>query len=355
MSGTSWQGHTFYVNLVRWDEVAPGYGTTLSAPGPYRLSGIAPGDYRLMVVLDMDDSGSEMLTAGDTSVLYGAGTQQERITLTAGQELSAIDVTLISLQRQMNVTIVGGVACTPAPGVNLGSISGTVTASPTSLPAGQIYVNLRLPDGSSGEYLTKLDQPGSFTFSGVADGTYLVIAFLDVDNSGPTTETSPDWVGWFGGGPDSVKTVTISGGCAVTGVDIAISGISIQSATTPTPTSGPTAAATATSAGAGGTTGTISGTLSIARQCADGSVHTIFVNAIPVGSGPPGYMTRLTAPGSYALSDLPPGRYNVGAVMDCNDGPSPSGDVSGMAGPTVSVTAGSETSGVDFALSALSP
>ncbi len=61
---------------------------------------------------------------------------------------------------------------------------------------------------------------GPYTISNVADGNYLLVAFMDTgDDMGPPQPGEP--LGWYDpGGDGSPDVVTVSGGAHLTGIDI---------------------------------------------------------------------------------------------------------------------------------------
>lgn len=106
-----------------------------------------------------------------------------------------------------------------------GSISGTVTY--TGSVIGTHRVCIEVSDADTGlygipRYSGCIPGPGSYTLHPIADGTYYVTAWLDADDSGGGPPTDSDRCGWFGGGPDMLIPVVISGGTQATGIDIVI-------------------------------------------------------------------------------------------------------------------------------------
>jgi hypothetical protein len=106
--------------------------------------------------------------------------------------------------------------------VSLGSISGTVTcAGSLAGSAHTVFVDL-WTDPSTPPPLDaqQIACGGSYTFDELADGTYYVDAWLDLNESGggPPDENEPYF--WYGA-PDPV---TVTGGAAVTGIDITVAG-----------------------------------------------------------------------------------------------------------------------------------
>ncbi len=106
-----------------------------------------------------------------------------------------------------------------------GSISGTVTYYGGITGTHEIAVGARLGSPSGPRVAgIRIPGPGSFTLGSLEDGTYYVGVHLDADDSGGPPA---DWEPWAWYDPDrdgQPDPVVISGGQAVTGVDIAIGG-----------------------------------------------------------------------------------------------------------------------------------
>lgn len=105
--------------------------------------------------------------------------------------------------------------------VNSGDVSGTVTYTGSNTESHTIYIGVHpsIDDPPEGGDTSVASPGGPYTVSNVADGTYYVSAYLDLDDSGGEPgEDEPG--GWYDANDDGTPdTITVSGG-NVTGVDI---------------------------------------------------------------------------------------------------------------------------------------
>ncbi|MBL7164296.1 MAG: serine/threonine protein kinase [Anaerolineales bacterium] len=217
MSDPIWEGHLFYIQLTPWGEDIPVYSTTLDAPGAYELMDIAPGDYTLDVVLDMDDSGTGEPTSADIFGWYEEG-YQTKITLEAGQELTGIDISVTTADEEY-----GQPEASPTVSEYTSSISGTVKISEECEDGGSypIEVNADIvgrPPGPSA-YSIWLQEPGEYTITNIADGEYWVFAIVYCGGGGPGPTQSGSLYGQYYLGPNN-GILTISDGEEVKGIDL---------------------------------------------------------------------------------------------------------------------------------------
>jgi hypothetical protein len=117
----------------------------------------------------------------------------------------------------------GTPAATGTPGVASMTINGTIAYAGAKLGTHKIIVIAGL-GGSQGApaYSAVITAPGPYTLVKVADGTYVVGAFIDTgDDMGAPQPADP--LGWYDGtGDGKADAVVIAGGVAATGIDITI-------------------------------------------------------------------------------------------------------------------------------------
>ena len=194
----------------------------------------------------------------------------------------------------------------PAGAATPGSISGTVTGGSPSVAVAGACVNAS-PTMGMGGGATQTAADGTYTLSGLAPGSYNV----SVDPTCNGSLSSPY------ARQNTTSPVTVTAGGTTAGVDFLL---------------GP----------GGSISGTVTGgspAVAVAGAC---------VNANPtMGMGGAG--TQTAADGSYTLSGLAPGTYNVSVDPTCmHSKSSPYGSAS-LPGP-VTVAAGGNLTGTNFVL-----
>jgi len=182
----------------------PVYATVRDGPGPYTLAGIGEGIYYIMAGMDADDSGGPPDPAIDPLGVYA----HNPVTVTGGVVITAVDVLLLDP--------------TPPP-TETGSIAGlTSYVGGITTTHNVIVVAGRVEDPGPPQYWTVIFGTGPYTITNMADGTYNVAAFMDLDGDmGPPQPDEP--FGWYDpAGDGSPDPVLVSEGNAVTGIDISL-------------------------------------------------------------------------------------------------------------------------------------
>ncbi len=289
----------------------PAYGMQMSGPGPYTLT-VEAGVYHVYAGMDADDSGGAPNPSADPIGGYGGNP----ITVTAGATVSGVDIVLRD------------------PGVGVGSIGGQVSYTGQITQPHNVVVIVIRPGEQQPAYSAVIAGAGPYTVSNVPDGIYAVAAFMDVgDDMGPPQPDEP--FAWYDpSGDGQPDFVTVVGGAAVTGINIALHD--------------PTPPATGSIAGRVSYTGRITGT------------HTVIVFVARQGEqGPPAYHAILSGPGAYTITGVADGIYQVGAYMDLDgdmaapepDEPLAFYDPGGDHQPDPVTVSGGPAIGIDIALS----
>lgn len=128
----------------------------------------------------------------------------------------------------LGVVACGGKDASPGPTVEgtlsaaQRSLNGRITYAGTSLANHKIVIAVNRQAESSPAYSATITKTGNYTISNVADGTYTVIAFIDLgDDMGPPQPEEP--LGLYDAGGDGVPdAVVMKAGAPVTGLDITI-------------------------------------------------------------------------------------------------------------------------------------
>jgi hypothetical protein len=289
----------------------PAYGVQMNGPGPYTLT-VEAGVYHVYAGMDADDSGNEPNPPADPIGGYGGNP----ITVTAGATVSGVDIVLRDA------------------GAGVGSIAGQVSYTGQITQPHNVIVIVIRPGEQQPTYATVIVGAGPYTVGNVADGVYAVAAFMDLgDDMGPPQPDEP--FAWYDpNGDGQPDFVTVVGGAAVTGINIALRD--------------PTPPATGSIAGRISYTGRITGT------------HTIIVFVARQGEqGPPAYHAILAGPGAYTVTNVADGNYVVGAYMDLDgdmaapepDEPLAFYDPNGDHQPDLVTVHGGPVTGIDIALS----
>jgi hypothetical protein len=180
----------------------PVYVTTRSGPGPYTLTDIAEGVYYIMGGMDADDSGGPPDPTIDPIGLYA----HNPVIVTAGAVITGVDVVLLD---------------PTSPPTGTGSISGWIsyTGSITTTHNVIVFAS-RLGEQGPPAYATVIFGVGPYTITGVAEYTYTIGAFMDLDGDmGPPEPDEP--FGWYDpGGDGNPDQVIVNEGNPVTGIDI---------------------------------------------------------------------------------------------------------------------------------------
>jgi hypothetical protein len=186
--------------------VPPAFSTQFYGVGPYTLT-VQPGTYYLYGGMDGDDSGGPPNPAIDPMGAYPGNP----VSLSAGEVITGADITLVD----PNQLPPGG-----------GSISGLVSyAGRITTPHTVIVVAVREGEQEPAYHAIIL-APGPYTLTQVADGEYMLLAFMDVgEDMGPPEPDEP--FGWYdldSNGPDPVVIDEGCGAgipaCLVSGIDI---------------------------------------------------------------------------------------------------------------------------------------
>jgi hypothetical protein len=215
----------------------------------------------------------------------------------------------------------------------IGSISGVVTYTGQVTTPHNIIVIVIRPGEQQPAYAAVIAGAGPYTVGNVTDGVYTVAAFMDLgDDMGPPQPGEP--FAWHDpGGDGQPDPVTVTGGNAVTGVNIALRD--------------PAPPANGSIAGQISYTGRITG------------AHTIIVFVAQQGAaGPPAYHTLLAGPGAYTITGVADGVYVVGAYMDLDgdmappeaDEPAAYHDVNEDGQPDPVPVSGTPVTGIDIVL-----
>ncbi|MBI2304460.1 MAG: carboxypeptidase regulatory-like domain-containing protein [Chloroflexi bacterium] len=106
-------------------------------------------------------------------------------------------------------------AAAPSGGGN--SISGYVSYTGGVVGSHTIYLGATTNPSQPPEYMTSILGPGAYTITGVANGTYYIVAFLDSNDSGGASPDPGEPVAAYGYG----KPVTVAGS-SPTGIDISL-------------------------------------------------------------------------------------------------------------------------------------
>ena len=283
----------------------------LNGPGQYALT-VEAGAYHVYAGMDADDSGGEPDPAVDPIGGYGGNP----VTVAAGATVGGVDIVLRD------------------PGVGAGSISGRVSYTGQVTQTHNVVVIVIRPGEQQPAYAAVIFGAGPYTVSNVADGIYAVAAFMDLgDDMGPPQPGEP--FAWYDpNGDGQPDFATLSGGVAVTGINIALHD--------PTP---PAA-------------GSIAGQVSYAGRIT--GTHTIIVFVARQGEqGPPAYHAILAGPGAYTVTNVAAGDYMVGAYMDLDgdmaapepDEPLAFYDANADRQPDPVTVHGGPVTGIDIALS----
>ncbi len=215
----------------------------------------------------------------------------------------------------------------------VGSISGQVTYTGQVTTLHNIAVIVIRQGEQQPAYNAVIAGAGPYTVGNVADGAYTVAAFMDLgDDMGPPQPGEP--FAWHDpGGDGQPDVVTVTGGNAVTGINIALHD--------PAPPAN----------------GSIAGQVSYAGRITD--THTIIVFVARQGANdPPAYNAILTGPGLYTITGVADGVYSVGAYMDLDadmappepDEPFAYRDLDGDRQPDPVPVNGGPVTGIDIAL-----
>ena len=183
-------------------DVTPVYSVIINGPGPYILPvGIGGATYYIKSGMDVDNSGGPPDPAVDPLGAY----VNNPVTICEECIVTGVNITLVD----------------PPPPT--GSISGLIsyTGKITSSHNLIIIANRQGVPGPPA-YYTVIGSVGSYTMSNVADGTYNLAAYMDLGNDmGPPQPGEP--FGWYDPGSDQQPDpVTITGGNAVTNIDITL-------------------------------------------------------------------------------------------------------------------------------------
>ncbi len=208
-----------------------------------------------------------------------------------------------------------------------GTISGTATYDGTQTETGPISVSAHLNPNDSPVSLSDNIESGETYSVGGLDGSYYLIAVMDLnDNGGPPDPGEP--IGWYDGDSDGhPDLVDVAAGEHITGKDITL--------TDPGSISG-----TVTYIGSLGLSGPIRVTAHLSL------VEPPIANADAISSGE-----------TYSITGLPAGSYYISAYMDVNDSggapdpgePSALYDSNGDGVPDkVVVSGGDDVTGIDL-------
>ena len=275
---------------------SPGSGNAVSAAdGTYSIKGLAPGSYDVQ----FSDCGQRRYL---TQWYHGASSQAAAtaVTLTSGQTASGIDAAMV----------LGG------------TISGTVTDSsspPNPLSGICVYAEPTQPSGAWSGYLTTAPD-GTYTISGLPSGTYDIV-FTDC------RQPRQYLTQWYKGASSfsSATPVPVTAGQSTTGIDAAMV-----------------------------LGGVISGTVDDTSSPPQG-LAGMCVSVTPVSGGGGGGFATTTSDGTYSVTGLPTGSYDVEFYRGCpNRGNYLSqwyqGAAARSSATAVPVTAGQTTSGIDAAM-----
>ena len=208
-------GTTFYTGTVTGTHMVwvgaftttmggpPAFFTTRSGPGPYTLT-VEAGTYHIIGGMDADDSGGAPNPAIDPMGAYAGNP----VTVTAGTTMAAVSFVLLD----------------PAsPPTGTGSISGWIGYTGRN-PGTHNIIVFAGRQGQQGPpaYATVMTGTGPYTLTNVVDGTYTVGAFMDLGGDmGPPRPNEP--FGWYDpGGDGQPDPVIVSGGNALTGIDVTL-------------------------------------------------------------------------------------------------------------------------------------
>jgi uncharacterized repeat protein (TIGR02543 family) len=251
---------------------SPGSGnsTRTASDGTYTIAGLSPGSYHI----------SADPTCGGSSAPTYARQTLTSVTVMAGLTTTGEDFDLV-------------------PG---GSISGTVTLSGGGVDAGAC-VNDSLTGGGYGSG-TRSASDGTYTLPGLVPGTYTISADPTCGGS-----TASNYVTQY------LTSVTVSAGATTTGENFNL----VEG-------------------------GSISGIVTLASG---GPAAGVCVNANPPGGGFGGRATS-ASDGTYTISGLNPGSYNVTADPTC--GGTTSSSYASQTLTSVTVTAGADLASQNFSL-----
>jgi alpha-tubulin suppressor-like RCC1 family protein/uncharacterized surface anchored protein len=275
---------------------------TTNASGVYLVSGLPTGAFYLSTSNDLgyvdELYGGEPCAGGDC-LPVATGTP---VHVTVGSTVTGIDFGL------------------DAPG----RITGTVTATGTGAPLGNVSVLVYNASGTLVGSAVKTNASGVYVKTGLASGTY----FVRTSNSIGYVDVLYGSLLCPGGACPTVTTGTrvgVAAGTTRSGIDLAL------------PLGG-TLSGTVTAAATGAPLANISVSVFAANGAAAGSAST-------------------NASGVYAATGLPTGTYyactsnSLGYLDELHDNlPCPGGACTPTAGSAAGVTAGSTTAGIDFAL-----
>jgi hypothetical protein len=288
----------------------PAYGVQMNGPGPYTLT-VEAGVYHVYAGMDADDSGDEPNPPVDPIGGYAGNP----VMVAAGATVSDVDIVLRDA------------------GAGVGSIAGQVSYTGQITQPHNVVVIVFRPGEQQPAYAAVIAGAGAYTVTAVPDGVYAVAAFMDLGDDMGSPQPDEPFAWYDPDGDGQPDFVTVVGGAAVTGINIALHD--------------PTPPAAGSIAGQVSYTGRITGT------------HTIIVFVARQGEeGPPAYHAILTGPGAYTVTNVADGSYMVGAYMDLDgdmappepDEPLAFYDPGGDHQPDSVTVSGGPVTGIDLAL-----
>jgi len=179
----------------------PAYASQRNGPGPYTLT-VEAGSYFIYAGMDADDSGGAPNPDIDPIGAYA----HNPVTVTANAVMTGVDIVLRDP--------------TPPP-TGTANISGQISyTGRITVPHNIIVVAGRQGEQGPPAYAAVIPGPGPYTITNVADGAYMVAAFMDLgDDMGPPAPDEP--FGWYDpSGDQQPDPVVVRGGVTATGIDI---------------------------------------------------------------------------------------------------------------------------------------
>ena len=177
--------------------------------------------------------------------------------------------------------------------VSSGTINGTVTYSGSTYTDPDIIIGLHSAVGEEPDAELIKSSGDSYSFEGLADGTYYVSAFIDADSSGgePDPGEPFSWYVDLNGDPEAV---VITGGNTVNDVDIVLEDSPVE-------------------------TGVINGTVTYTGNITTTGDIIVSLHESTSGDQPPIQTTTADGTGAYSFENLSDGTYYVAAFLDVND------------------------------------
>jgi hypothetical protein len=177
--------------------------------------------------------------------------------------------------------------------ISSGIINGTVTYTGSTYTDPDIIIGLHSAVGEEPVKDTIISSGDSYSFEGLADGTYYISAYIDADSSGgaPDPDEPFSWYVDLNGDPEAV---VITGGNTVNDVDIVLEDSPVE-------------------------TGVINGTVTYTGNITTTGDIIVSIHESASVDDTPIETTIADGTGAYSFENLSDGTYYVAAFLDVND------------------------------------